>query len=243
MHEPGAEIWPAAFCRRITEVLARREEPWVRDRLRKALLEVVSRCAVLQPALEDQRFDGRNGHPLAVDRVEAARRIPEDDEAFGPARQVIEVPELVLRSAIGTDRRRWLGVADRLVQDRRTNAPGELQKAGLVGRRVVAADAGEGEVPLIVIDGKEPATPGALRRGLEEQSPPLALDRWIPRVGPARIAEERVDDGLPRRAAAQLLEPGRSLRASAAGVDDEPGFEIVLGAVVARSDPHARDGA
>ena len=98
-------------------------------------------------------------------------------------------------------------------------------------------------MPLIVIDGKEPATPGALRRGLQEQSLPLTLDRWIPRVGPARIAEERVDDGLSRRTVAQLLQPGRSLRAAAAGVDDESGFEIVLGAVVARSDPDARDGA
>ncbi len=100
VHHPSDGARSPTDRRRIAEVLACGKDPRGRERLRQPSLELLRRCLVHQPSTEHERVLPGDGHALAVDRVEAARRVAGDDETVGPGPEPVVMPEPVLRPTI-----------------------------------------------------------------------------------------------------------------------------------------------
>ena len=167
---------------------------------------------------------------------------PSTTNPIWKGRHTVEVAQLVLGSPVAADRRHWDRVGEGVIQDRGAQRPGELDKAGLVGRRVVAANTGEGDVPQAAVEGKQPAASRHVGRPAGQQDRlPVALDPIRRHVHAARVAEEGVHDRVAWRRIPQCPEPGWRLRVPAAGVHDEVCLEIALRVVGPRSDGDAGD--
>jgi hypothetical protein len=82
-----------------------------------------------QDLVEGDGGHGGHGHALTVDRVERAAGVADDDEAFRPPAQPLEMPSLVVGVAVAEDRRHRLGSLDGLVEQGAAQATSEVVEA------------------------------------------------------------------------------------------------------------------
>ena len=107
------------------------------------------------------RLERRRRHPLSVDRVEAARRVAEGDEARRQRVDLLVVPALARREAVGLDVGEPLAPPDEL---RRPRASTGWRRRRPISsspcRGHVAVHTGEGHLPPVALDGQHGAHRG-----------------------------------------------------------------------------------
>ena len=189
------------------------------------------RCEV---AAQGERLERGHAHALAVDRVEAAHRITDHEEAGGEAVLPFVAVSDAGREAEGDRVIQRLGVADRLVDVGEPKRPGEIEEAVGVGGRVVTEDAGQRQHPPIAFEPLEGPGPRMLgrRRDQDRQVPVEGIGRQP--VGPGRVAQPDLHLLPLRPGVAERVQPCRGARATAAGVDHQVGAQQFLGAAVGR---------
>ena len=170
---------------------------------------------------------GGDGHALAVDRVERAHAVADDDEAVRPATQALEVAPAVGRVGEGDRGRQRFGEADGVVEDRAAQRPGEADETAIVDRRGIAAGSLQRDHPAITLDREHHTHPRSLDgAGLDEDPSPSLIveDRTRPpAIRPRGVRNSGVDARLGRPLVPELLEPLDGPAATARGVDDEVG--------------------
>src|SRR5262249_16792667 len=110
-----------------------------------------SRRARREALAQNQRFDAGDRHALTVDGIEAAKRVTARQEPVRKPRQVFVVAAQVGAELIGDDRRKRLGVPDRLEYLGRRQGAGEFQKAGLVRRHLLTEIAAQADRPALAL--------------------------------------------------------------------------------------------
>jgi hypothetical protein len=160
-------------------------------------------------AAQGERLQRGHAHALAVDRVEAGYRVAHHQQAVWVAVQpFVAVPDAG-REAEGDRVVQRLGVADRLVDVRELEGPGEVQEAVGVGGWVVTQDAAERQHPPVAFEHLErpgPWMPGG--RGLQDRQVAAEGIGWQP-VGPSRIAQPDPHLVLLRPPVPECFQPHR----------------------------------
>jgi hypothetical protein len=219
------------------QVVGRRDGPRIIDRFRHCL-EVPApgrRLPVGQQPAQRIRLEGGGRHALAVDRVEGAHRVTQDEEAIGEVphpfvvlpdvRRIVERDRVVQRDA----------GPDRLGDVREPQARDELLEALRIGRRVIAEQPGGGqqEPVLRLLQASGPRVVGS--PDVHDQP---VLAQYVRRqpVAPGRVGD--VDGHLlrDRPAVAQFLQPHRRAGGAPGRVHDQVGVDDFLGPALG-SDP------
>src|SRR3954454_1014229 len=195
-----------------------------------------------QRSIQAIRLDGAHGHALAVDRVEAAHRIAQNNQAFREARELLVVPPQAACEAMVHNVRQGFEIADDVIKlERRQRA-----RKGNEGVRVLrcgfveATD--ERDKPSAALNRKQDAASLAGRAGNEQR----LIVR--PVIGPVERAAgvcNRSSEQLGLRGReAQLRKMLRRGAASAGCVDHQIGINLLVGPMFARhADAYAPDRA
>ncbi len=206
------------------------------------LAAAVAAALRLELAIERPGAERAAGHALPVDRVEAAERVAEDGEPLGHARETLVATPAIRREAVQGDRRGRLGVADRVVENRRVEAPRELEERLVGAARMVAEPADQRHHPAVAFDRKQHAEAGARRRRVDHETAPVGVVTRGVLVAAARVADVDAQLGLLGSRPTGAREPLRHARSPPARVDDEVGGEgLLLAAVAAPAHPDAGD--
>src|SRR5215204_6155640 len=97
------------------------------------------------------RFHGSHRHPLAIDRIETAQGVAENEIAAREAGQFFVMPAQVCAELIWPKRGKRLSVSDNLENLRFLQAAREFNVARLVGGRMIAEIATQGYDPAVVL--------------------------------------------------------------------------------------------
>ena len=215
-------------------------QPGRGDQAREATLKLrrtPPRDHVCQQGSQRLRRHRGDRHALAVVRVERADGVAERDEPLGPALGLVVAAPAIGGATVTDDRRERLGGAHRLVELAHPDAPGELEKVGVVERWVVACETRQRDKAAPALDRKDGAGTGRDGLRAHEHRAAFTGQPARPAAKPRGIAEEGVDRGLRRRAEAERLEPSGARGLAPRGIDDQVRCEVRL-ALVCSSPGH-----
>jgi hypothetical protein len=219
-----------AANRRVPEVFAGGYHPGGVNRFVRHPAETVChRGRVLAPfPLPFEAFtqdgDGHcgGGHALAVNRIETAQGVAQDDQALRKSIEIFVVSAQVGWELMGYDGAERLRVFDRSVEGGSRQVTSKFKVTLLIIRRMIANPAGKCRHPSVLFNRKDYPQPrlGGWR-GINQQNSPFLIRAGRTPIKPGSVTDIDVDDPLERLWVSEFLQPLRSPRPAAARINHQ----------------------